>query len=227
MERRLAKAGIRTVEQFWNISPKHARRVWGSVEGEKFWHNLHGHHMPDGPSKASMIGHSRILDPALRIPEQSRIVARRLTIKAATRLRRKGFYATNFSLSVRTPDYGRWIAEVKISPSQDNFTFLRQLESLWTAMLSDMKPDRLKKVSVTLYGLCRQGEITPDLFDTASPSWRALQKRNETLSKVMDSLNEKYGAETLRLGVSPKTSAGFMGTKIAFSRIPDMAEFHE
>jgi DNA polymerase-4 len=43
----------------------------------------------------------------------------------------------------------------------------------------------------------------------------------------MDGLNEKYGSETIRLGISPKTAAGYIGTKIAFNRIPDQSEFHE
>ena len=43
----------------------------------------------------------------------------------------------------------------------------------------------------------------------------------------MDSINEKYGAESIKLGPSPQTSAGYVGTKIAFSRIPDIEEFHE
>jgi DNA polymerase IV len=29
----------------------------------------------------------------------------------------------------------------------------------------------------------------------------------------------------IRLGVSPRTSAGFVGTKIAFSRVPDLTGF--
>jgi len=227
MEERLRHAGIRTMEQFWNISPKHARAVWGSVEGERFWYNLHGYEIPDLPTKNSMIGHSRVLDPNLRPPEMARLVARRLTIKAASRLRRKEFYATNFSLSVRVADGPRWAAEQKISPAQDNFAFLGALEELWRAMLWDCRPYKLKKISVTMTGLCRQQEITPDLFDTNSDAHRELQRRNDALSSVIDGLNRKYGPETVQLGISPKTRAGFVGTKIAFSRIPDKAEFWE
>ena len=227
MELRLAKAGITSVEKLWNIAPKHARQVWGSVAGEKFWYNLRGFDVPDAETNASMIGHSRVLDPALRPPRAAWTVARRLTIKAATRLRRKEFYATVFRLGARAPDGRRWAGEAKLSPSQDNFTFLRALDGLWSAMLEEMKPPLLKKVSVTMHGLCRGNEITPDLFDSSSPAWRKAARRDESLSLAMDNLNEKYGAETIRLGVSPRTSAGFIGTKIAFSRIPDREEFRE
>ncbi len=41
----------------------------------------------------------------------------------------------------------------------------------------------------------------------------------------MDGINRQYGAESIQLGISPRTSAGYVGTKIAFSRVPDMDEF--
>lgn len=231
MEARLNRAGVKTIEDFWNLSPKHARRIWGSVGGERFWYNLRGHNIPDQKTKTSMIGHSRVLDPHLRTPDKARLVARRLTVKAATRMRRQGFYATNFSLGVRIQSSAngreRWGAELRLSPVQDNFAFLNALEELWDAMLCDIAPHRLQKVSVTMTGLCRGEDITPDLFDTSSEAYQKLNQRSEALSRVMDELNTKYGAETVRIGESPQTESGYVGTKIAFSRIPDRAEFCE
>ncbi len=223
MEARLRKAGITTVEHLWNISPKHARMIWGSVGGERFWYNLHGYDIPDLETNPSVIGHSRILDPELRHPDKARLVARRLTLKAATRLRRKEFFATRFQLSARVVDGPHWGGEVRLTPAQDNFTFLRQLDEMWDMMREETRPLKIRKVSVSLYGLRKQDEITLDFFNVETRESR----RNEALSKAMDKLNEKYGAETLKLGISPQTSAGYVGTKIAFSRVPEMAEFSE
>ncbi len=223
MEQRLNKAGIKTVEQFWNTSPKHARMIWGSVGGERFWYNLHGYHIPDLETNPSVIGHSRILDPELRSLDKARQVARRLTIKAATRMRRQDLFATRFYMSVRVDDVNRWAGEMHLTPAQDNFTFLEQLEDMWAIMLQETNARRLKKVSVTLHGLKKTNEINLDLFQTVTKETR----RNETLSQVMDKLNDRFGAETLQLGISPKTQAGHLGTKIAFSRVPEMAEFNE
>ena len=47
------------------------------------------------------------------------------------------------------------------------------------------------------------------------------------LSRGMDKLNKKYGANTCHFGVCPDTLAGYVGTKIAFARIPDQEEFWE
>lgn len=227
MAERLRRAQVYSVEDFWNLSPRHARHIWGSVAGERFWYNLRGYDVPDTPTKTSMVGHSRILDPALRAPGPARTVARRLTIKAASRLRRKDFHAAAFALAVRDPHGRRWAAERRLSPAQDNFSFLRALDELWAAMLADLRPSALKKVSVTLYELRRADDITPDLFDRVSPAVQNRIARDEKLSAIMDAINGKYGAESLRLGTTPQTRAGFMGTKIAFSRIPDREEFHE
>ena len=229
MEARLHKAGIRTVEQLWNIAPKHARQIWGGVQGERFWYNLHGYEVAVLDTNRSMVGHSRVLDSHLRSVAQARLVARRLTIKAATRLRRHDMYATSFDLSVRTVgnESKRWSAGVTMSPSQDNFSFLTALDDLWAAMLSTLRPHQLKKISVTMTGLCERQQITPDLFDQSSREFQKLQIRNDKLSALMDGLNKKYGSETIRLGISPKTAAGYVGTKIAFNRIPELSEFHE
>lgn len=223
MDERLRKAGITTIEQFWNISPKHARMIWGSVGGERFWYNLHGYDIPDLETKPSMIGHSRILDPELRHPDKARQVARRLTVKAASRLRRKGYFATRFHLNVRIVDGPRWGGEMQILPAQDSFTFLQQMEDMWEMMRMETHPFQIKKLSVTMHGLKKPEDISLDFFQKETPQ----TKRNETLSRIMDEVNKKHGAETLQLGASPQTSAGYLGTKIAFSRVPDMAEFHE
>lgn len=224
MERRLHRAGIYTMEDLWNTSPKQARQIWGGVGGERFWYNLHGYDIPDIETSRSSIGHSRVLDPELRRPDFARAIARRLTIKAASRLRREGYFATRFILSVRLGDgIARWAMETQLPPSQDNFVFLDRLETLWAAMIAEMKPYRLKKLSITLQGLKKPGEITGDLFDTPTRH----SERDRKISQMMDDINKKYGSEAIRLGVTPATRAGYVGTKIAFSRVPDLAEFNE
>jgi DNA polymerase-4 len=35
-------AGIGSVSQLMNLAPKHARMLWGSVQGERFWYALQG-----------------------------------------------------------------------------------------------------------------------------------------------------------------------------------------
>ncbi len=230
MEKRLNRAGLWTMQQLWDTHPKQLRGIWGSVEGERFWYRLHGYDVPDLEHGKSVVGHSRILDPDSRSPDRAMDVTRRLTVKACSRLRRYGMSAASFSLSVRgVEDWQRWSRDVRLHPASDNLTFVRLVHSLWFQMMDELRPQRLKKVSITLHGLQQDGLVTGDLF---ADNWAETKKdnarvKNEKLSIYMDELNARYGANTVHFGVVPETRAGYVGTKIAFSRIPDMAEFSE
>lgn len=224
IEHRLNRAGIRTIEQLWNLPPKHARKIWGSVAGEIFWYRLHGYDIPDKPTNKSVIGHSRVLDPNIRGMNEAYAMAQHLTIKACTRLRRYNIFAGHFALGIRTIDGSYWSDDTSFAPTQDNFTVISALDRLWHTMQNDIgRYTRLMKVSVSLYNLYEQREVTLDLFENVPEKTKTV--KNTELSRAMDILNKKFGNNTINLGSTPKTSAGYVGTKIAFTRVPEMEEF--
>lgn len=260
MERRLHRAGINTMEALWNTSPKQARRIWGSVQGERMWYWLHGYDFEPPETGNVMIGHSRMLDPHLRKPDKARAMARRLLVKATYRLRRKDYYASRLSLGVRTAAGYRWRDERVFAAAHDPFTFLHHLDILWDQMMLYFHPTScntpqhlprgsgnlfepakdpclrreyesrdtqitFKKVSVVLHGLRRKEEITDDLLNTQRHAHLHRLQKREALANALDTLQNKYQKETVSLGVPPKTLAGHVGTKIAFSRVPDQEEF--
>jgi len=230
MQRRLNRAGIHTVAQLWHADPKHVRKIWGGVAGEVFWYRLHGHDIADKPTQKRVVGHSRVLDPALRQSDKAYLIAKQLTIKACTRLRRYNLYARRFSVSVRTLSHkgGRgleWADETSFAASQDNFIVLKALERFWGQMQRDTLKAPLLKVSVTLHDLYQPQDTTLDLFDSPERSHR--KEYDIRLSRAMDALNKRFGAQTVTLGLYPKTAAGYVGTKIAFSRVPEKDEFLE
>jgi DNA polymerase-4 len=225
IERRLNSAGITSIEQFYNMSPKHARKVWGSVQGESFWYKLHGYEIPDKETQTSVIGHSRVLDPAFRNSDMAKPMALQLTTKACARLRRSGLYAKKFSLSVKTIDGYSWAAEQKLQPTQDSFVVTKALHVMWQSMQKKTKKSRLKKLSVNLYDFQKPEEMTLDLFDSTQENNKGTS--NRALSDAMDVLNKRFGGNTINLGIPPKTSAGYVGTKIAFTRVPTKEEFNE
>ncbi len=236
MEERLNKAKIFTLEDLWNTSPKQARSIWGSVGGEKFWYWLHGYDIPHIETNTCMVGHSRVLDPELRVPEKARLMTRRLLFKATMRLRRKGFHAGTISLGVRMVDGRKWEGAARFPAAQDFFTFMGHLDDLWTSMTleffgktPDQMPARItmKKVSVILHSLEADGTITDDLFNTEIAETRKMMTKRESLSNAIAEINKKFHNEAVSLGIVPKTLAGHVGTKIAFSRIPDIEEFSE
>ncbi|NBX66131.1 MAG: impB/mucB/samB family protein [Proteobacteria bacterium] len=223
MEARLNNAGIWTMKQLWDVHPKQMRAIWRSVEGEKFWYRLHGYDVPDLETNKSVVGHSRVLDFDSRRPDVARDVCRRLTVKACQRLRRYEMYATHFHLSVRLADGRRWGQDVRIAPDSDTLTFVRLTHALWDTMTDTMKPAAVKKVSIALAGLQEAAETTGDLFAASAPR----KPKNTALSAAMDDIAKAYGPQALHFGNMPKTQAGFVGTKIAFARVPELAEFGE
>jgi DNA polymerase-4 len=94
-------------------------------------------------------------------------------------------------------------------------------------MRTEIQPIRLKKVAITLHDLAQSGHMTGDLLATAAPDAQDSRRARETLSRCMDDLNARFGAETVQIGPAPRTRAGYVGTKIAFNRIPESAEFRE
>ncbi|MGB4058033.1 MAG: impB/mucB/samB family protein [Alphaproteobacteria bacterium] len=228
IERRINEAGIHDMRGLMKLQPKHLRAIWGSLWGEKMWYYLRGFDLPEEETNRSTIGHSHVLAPEMRAPEQTYMIARRLTMKAAARLRRMEYHADKFSLSLRTENGNRFGLEANCPPSQDSFIFLNLLEILWQSLLQETRNKRIKKISVLIYGLIQNKDLNVqgDLFAVAAPA-AATKQKNEKISKTIDQLNQKFGRDTILLGMTSNQDKSSTGTKIAFTRIPDMEEFLE
>lgn len=228
MERRLNAAGVHSVRALTALQPKHARKIWGSVAGERFWYGLHGVDIPEAPPAAKRsIGHSRILPPAMRAPDEARQVARRLLAKAAGRLRRYGLTTSALACSARLETGLRWGGETRLEATQDSFALLAAFETLWRDYRPVGGSGRVKKVSVMLLGLAPLEQQTPDLFAAAEPGRQQRQQIRSRLAGALDRPNGKYGSDTVTLGLLPKIGLEYAGAKVAFTRIPDPEEFSE
>ena len=105
MEARLKAAGVPNVQTLWKLAPKQARAIRGSVEGERFWNELHGLHPQRSETAKSMFGHSRLLPLDWRTPEKVRDCGEQLTASASRRLRRADLRATKLTLGFRGSGY--------------------------------------------------------------------------------------------------------------------------
>lgn len=218
MNARLQLAGVHSVQQMWDAAPKHLRKIWGNVEGEKFWYRLHGYPMIENDAHDKrMLGHSRVLDPKLRAPAPARLVARRLLCKAATRLRRYELTTAMLSLSVRDTQRGHWGNARRITRTDDSFILLREMGILWQAMLRQLRPADIKKINVNFSDLAAPAAAR-DLWENQTS-----QRRARVLPSL-DALNRKWGRDTVTIGFLPPDT---VETKIAFARIPEKEEFWE
>lgn len=225
MEAHLINAGVTTVADLWALTPQQARALWGSVTGERYWYELHGTEMPDIAPGRRSIGHSRVLAPQSRPPEQARIVARALLLKAATRLRRYDLAAAGFGLSLRPIGAPRFAQEARIAPTQDSFALLAELDRMWADFIAAYGTRRrLLKASVFLFRLHPVNARMGDLFIPQAANGFT---RGENLWRAIDKLGAKFGKNTVALASQRDLSLQYLGAKIAFTRVPDMIEFQE
>jgi len=227
VEYRLHRAGIFTIEQLFTLSPKHMRKIWGGVGGERYWYMLRGHQLPDVETTRSSIGHSHILEPNLRPEKKARQVMKRLLLKAASRLRRKKYYAKHMSLGVRIEQGSKVKLDTSFYRSCDNIILGREATKLWQQLIERHHPHRIKKVSITLDHLVENKNLQPELFDNVRKSHLVKQQGFENLSKAMDVINAKFGKDSIVMGNLPNQTQSFSGTKVAFTRIPELKEFYE
>ena len=225
MEYRLQRSGILSIEELYKISPKHMRKLWGSVQGERFWYMLRGVEIPIDTTQRRTIGHSHVLEPKFRQVDLAQQVMSRLLLKAASRLRRLQYYAKNLSISFRTENGLRMQGTKKFYRACDNITLLNEGTKIWNDLIKKNQIRSVKKISVTLFNLKKKTELQPDLFTTIHQ--QHLTERFESLSEAMDTINSRFGRDSIALGNIPNQIQSFSGTRIAFTRIPDKKEFNE
>lgn len=221
MERRLSDRGINSVAQLLAEDPRRAGSAWGSVVGSRMWWALHGADLPERPQKSRSIGHSHVLAPMMRDPETVRQTARRLLLKAASRLRRAHCITTHVTLGARFETGDSWHATGRVGATNDSFPLLEELVRLWPQLHTQLKGKRVRTVSITLDDIKPAQAHQLSLFD--APARRGTPE----LSRALDQLNAKFGRNTVTLGPVADGRINLIGTKIAFGRIPAAAEFHE
>ena len=241
IEARLHAANIRSVEALWATERKQARAIWGNVEGERFWNELHGLHVERPPTIKRMFGHSRNLPIDWRTPEKVRECARQLLLSAARRLRRTDKKASKMTVSMRGDDYSAskfdrskklsWVCELPCGPCRDDHALALALNTGMDQARDEVRFEA-KSVSVIIHGLMDENEIQPELF--AAPGGTGDQladvrktEKSEQLSAIIDQLRIKHGPSAANFGPKVHLPGGYLGAKIAFGRIPELHDFGE
>ena len=230
--RRLERAGVRDFRALWALAPKQARAIWGSVTGERFLYGLKGHDVPqESEPEKRMIGHSRVLSDPHRRPDGARIVARALLLKAASRLRHYGLHAGAMNVTVKIHPAGAMSHDAVLRPTQNSWRFLDELDAFWTPMMHALahrertgggRAPSLRLVSIYLF------DLTPhppqrDLFVPEEQDRR--DRRQAELWTRIDAIARRHGGTKAMLASQAGLDLNYLGVKIAFSRVPDAAEF--
>lgn len=233
MEKRLAQDGILDIRQYCERRPRDAGNAWGGVNGDRLWYLLPGVELPEKPTQSRTIGHSHVLSPSKRGLEPTRLTARRLALKAASRLRRKGYRARLLVLHGKfEDDKSGWRASIRLPSTQDSFVVLHALDQLFPRLAAAGRERkggfRLRMVGVTLCEIEAVEGEQGSLFAALDPDDPlARETRTLSLSRAMDRINERFGRNAVSVGPLHGGRIDRVGTKIAFGRIPEMSEFHE
>jgi DNA polymerase-4 len=210
LESRLNGKNINTMQKLCALSPKEMSRAWGSIRGEQMWHLLRGEELPEEHSQQKTISQSHVLAPELRHEEGAIRVLKKLTTKAAARLRKEAFFASGIQIYVRFIGQDSWSAHCGLMETQDTMSFLNAALEL----LKNLPSGQIFAVGVVLTGLVPEAFHAPSLFEDPH--------RNQ-LVKTIDRLNERFGKDVVHYGATHE-SEGLAPLRIAFTRIPDESE---
>lgn len=221
MQLRLAFAGIASIEQLYQANPKHLRKLWGNVTGERMWYALHGYELHAMPTQRGMYGHGRVLPPQWRTAEAAQACSRMLLSKAARRMRRDGFYAGRLWLCFSLRDRG-WSSDLPLPAVQDDQACLGALNLLWVQAKQKLSPRaEIIRLGVTLGDLSPANARQLDLLLNDDKQ----RQRCETITNTIDRLNHKFGKRVVTVGAWSPPPGGYAGGKIAFNRIPSAEDF--
>lgn len=218
VEIRLKKQGILDVRKLLSLDMMQLRKVWGSVDGERLWHHLRGIEIPDRVTKRTTVGHSRVLAPELRFADKARSIGKRLMSKAASRLRSMSMVASKVSMWAKLDDDRYFEVSLKCDRVSDSFTFLTLFNQMWGKMMQCTGDKKIKHVAVTLLDLTHLDKDQLEFFKDPS------KMKKEQMSNVLDRINQRYGKDSVSLGVLSDEEQQVTEMKISFTRIPKKEE---
>lgn len=221
MAKRLYRNRVYSTEQLYALQPKHMRKIWNSVNGERLWYALHGYDIQAPEQQRGMFGHGRVLPPEARKIDGAYEISRLLLTKAARRLRRENYYAGGLWLWLSIRD-GSWFGKHHLSVVNDDQAILTGLHALWQNVRKDFpKGVEIFRVGVTLYDLSPADERQIDLLDNDDE----LRQKWERANGAVDKLNSKYSGTIVSMGEWKPPAGGHVGGKISYTRIPSAEDF--
>ncbi|MEQ9617154.1 MAG: hypothetical protein RLN60_03870 [Phycisphaerales bacterium] len=216
MERRLHRAGIRTVQELCACSKTRMREAWGSIVGEQWWHYLQGHDVREKATTRRTIGHQHVLPPEYRTKARAREVLVRLVAKASTRARKLGYHARQMTVFARVLD--RALSNPRRVGWKHRELFEESRDSRLLTDLANRAWDRFPEAEPLLVGVVLH-DLVPDCSITLPLFERDAKER--ALSDVIDEANVRFGVNALYTA-SMQNARTTAPRRISFGNIPDL-----
>jgi len=225
LERRLYGFQIYNMQQLLSCPPKHMRKIWRNVTGERLWYALQGYAIHANKTDRGHFGHGRVISPEDRLRDKVKPIARILVIKAARRMRKAGYYASslhmwvNYRVNYEDRSFG---GRTTLPVVQDDKACLDGLNALWERLCSFLSPStKIVRIGFTLGDISIAGQRQLDMLlddDIERRKW-------ERINRSVDHLNRKYSKSLVTLGEWVMPAGGNLGGKISYTRIPRAEDF--
>ena len=207
MRARFERHGVATTEQMYALTEREMARVFGSIDGNRWWMLIRGVDVPDKKTVRRTLGHQHVLPPEKRGRDQARCVLVRLLTKAAQRLRREGYRASELVCAARLLPAGHWCRRTIIPPTSSTRVLINAMSEQWIHA-----PDaRYLVIAATLQRLTAVRDAPEPLFQQ--------EQAEERLDRAVDRINARFGYAAIRHASADAASAPM---RIAFSSIPDL-----
>ena len=225
LEKRLYGFRIYNMEQLLSLPPKHMRKIWRNVTGERLWYALHGYAIHANKTERGHFGHGRVISPEDRHRDDVKPIARMLLIKAARRMRKAGYYASKLFMwcNYRVNYEDRAFGDSTTLPMiNDDKACLDGLNIIWDRLCSLLSPKtKIVRIGFTLGDISQAGQRQLDMLlndDTERRKW-------ERINQSIDHLNSKYSKSLVTLGTWKPPAGSNLGGKISYTRIPRAEDF--
>lgn len=218
MEMRLHASGIHTTKELCEAKKQTLHAVWGGILGDRLWHLLRGDEIPDLISAQKSIGHSHVLPPALRKPDDAWPVIAKLLHKASERLRADGRLTGSLTMQIAFLRSVAWGPEIRFPETDSTLALMTSLNKLWKDRPEPRSP--LLQVGVVLGKLCDRGNYTPELFQTAVADAMAPDDKQQRLDATLDTIRARYGRNVVYFG-NVHNARDTAPMRISFTHIPD------
>ena len=225
LERRLYGFQIYNMEKLLNLPPKHMRKIWRNVTGERLWYALHGYAITANKTDRGHFGHGRVISPEDRLRDNVKPIARILVIKAARRMRKAGYYASRLHMwcNYREGYEDRAFGDATTLPVvQDDKACLDGLNVIWDRLCAFLSSrTKIVRIGFTLGDITRAGTRQLDFLINDDIERRKWERINHSI----DHLNRKYSKSLVTLGEYKLPAGGNLGGKISYTRIPRAEDF--
>lgn len=225
LEKRLYGFHIYNMQQLLTLPPKHMRKIWRNVTGERLWYALHGYAIHAGKTERGHFGHGRVISPEDRLRDDVKPIARMLLIKAARRMRKAGYYASklymwcNYRIGYQDKGFGD---STTLAMINDDKACLDGLNIIWQRLCAFLSPKtKIVRIGFTLGDISQANQRQLDMLlndDRERRKW-------ERITQSIDHLNRKYSKSLVTLGTWKPPAGGNLGGKISYTRIPRAEDF--